>query len=94
MATYVFYCPNCDHYEDINVPVSLHEFVVSRAICECGTPAQQVITSPKATFIRMGFPNGIVHEHLDADPIKLRDKKHFQAVAQEKGWTSTWFDGV
>lgn len=92
---YEFKCPVCQEKEIFNVPLSEHSTIVRGARCiDCGAPAVQVISVAKP-IIRSSFPKNFVHEHISAEPIKLRDEKHFRDVCKENGFTPTnpW-DGI
>jgi len=91
---YKFRCGSCGEEEDIHASIHEHTNISSRIFCQCGGIVLQVLESAMTVFPRTGFPRNAVHEHIADKPIKLKDKKHFQDVANQNGWTTSWFDGI
>ena len=83
MPTYDMWCPKCLHQEEVFCKISEME----TQQCSCGNLLSVRVSMPNFIPFHGGF-----HEHIAAEPIYIKNKKHLQQECRSRGLTSHYVD--
>lgn len=85
MPIYDVRCESCKKEREVFCSVSES----GSQVCDCGG-LMRVVIATKVNFHRF---RGGFHEHLAAEPIYIKSKKHLQDECRKRGLTSHYVEG-
>ena len=83
MPLYDTQCLSCQEKQEIFCKIDARD----QQICACGGQLKVLISMPNFVPFHGGF-----HEHIAAEPIYIKSKKHLQQECRSRGLTSHYVD--